>query len=83
MANASLTELETWVLSAFHARYASFGFPDPARFDVLSRENTGAGRYTKISSEALVELPDGYHYLPNCYIQIDELSDGASQRSLS
>jgi len=72
------TGMEAGVLSAYHARYASQGFPAPDQVQFLSREETGGGKYIKISSSSLVEVPDGYLYLPDCFIELDDLDDGMS-----
>jgi hypothetical protein len=53
-----LTPLEQDLFERFHARHAQFGFPAPSDIRVLSRENTGAGRYTHIAHEGELDVPD-------------------------
>lgn len=70
----TLTPLEQEVLRAFEAEFGGIGFPPPEAFMVTGRENTGAGRFTDLVSEAQVSHkgPCGL----SAIIQMDGLQHG-------
>jgi hypothetical protein len=49
--NNGLTPLECDLIGRIHARYKHWGFPDLNQIRLLSRENTGAGRFTYIAHD--------------------------------
>lgn len=55
-----LTELEGGLLGRLHRLYAAKGFPCIEDITVIKRTNTGAGRYTDLESDAVINLPDGH-----------------------
>ncbi len=57
--DGAMTPLEEDLFGRYHARYAEAGFPVPTSIRVVSRENTGAGRYTYVDHDGSVEVEDG------------------------
>ncbi len=67
-----LTPLETAILNRLHKRYEDYNFPAAKNVHVLSRTNTGAGRFTSLICNTQVNLPDGlYGNGDYSYIQMD------------
>ena len=56
---SALTPLELDLLTSFCARYRALGFPQPSQTWVVSRQNTGAGRFTYLDHEGCIQAPDG------------------------
>src|ERR1700758_790446 len=70
------TALESALLAEFHALYAQDGFPHPAQIALLSRDNTGAGRYVRLSSPDSPLKRDGYFDLGGKFIDIEGVPNG-------
>jgi hypothetical protein len=70
------TALESALLNEFHTLYAREGFPHPEQVSLLSRENTGGGRYVDLSSPGAAMKRDGYLDLGGKFIQIDGVPNG-------
>ena len=71
----SPTPLELALLSAFYELHAAVGFPDPSSVQVISRENTGAGRYVMVNHRAGT-LQDGYYDLGGRFIEMAGIPNG-------
>ena len=70
------SELEIALLSEFHALYGANGFPSPSEVVVVSRDNTGGGRYVQVSASNRVTLKDGYYDLGGKFIQMQGVPNG-------
>jgi hypothetical protein len=70
------TALESALLDTFHALYAKDGFPHPKQISLVSRDNTGAGRYVELSVSGSEMKHDGYLDLGGKFIEIEGVSDG-------
>jgi hypothetical protein len=68
--------LETAVFSRFHEIYGESGFPPPESISVMRRENTGAGRYVDLKSDACIQSNDGYLDLDGCFIEMKGVPNG-------
>jgi hypothetical protein len=73
------TALERSILDTYYVRYMERGFPSPEDFIVAGRNNTGNGRYTRLSHPNETSLPEGRLDL-GIYGQInmDNIRSGAS-----
>lgn len=76
MTDTAASPLESALLTVFHKEYRERGFPSPTEVRVISRENTGAGRYSKLSSTAHISGPDGVLDMNGKYIQMEGLPHG-------
>ena len=70
------TELETALLSEFHALYGARGFPRATEVEVISRENTGGGRYLGVSAPHTAAIDDGHYDLGGKFIQMQGIPHG-------
>jgi hypothetical protein len=70
------TPLESALLNEFHALYGSEGFPRPEQVSLLSRQNTGGGRYVDLSSPSTAMNRDGYLDLGGKFVEIDGVPNG-------
>jgi hypothetical protein len=70
------TALESALLSEFHTLYAKVGFPHPQQVRVLSRDNTGSGRYVELSSPGATLQRDGYFDLGGKFIEMEGVPNG-------
>jgi len=68
--------LERALFAEFYALYAESGFPSPEDISVLSRENTGGGRYVRVTSSSPTSLADGYYDLGGKFIEMQGLPNG-------
>jgi hypothetical protein len=53
------TALERSILDTYYKRFMERGFPPPTDFIVVGRNNTGSGRYTRLSHPNETALPEG------------------------
>lgn len=60
----------------FHGIHAASGFPSPSEVEVISRENTGNGRYVGLRSTGAQPLKDGHYDLGGRYIEIEGVPHG-------
>ena len=70
------TELESALLDEFHLLYAEDGFPHPQQIALMSRDNTGAGRYVELSASGATMKRNGYLDLGGKYIEIEGVPNG-------
>ena len=70
------TALESALLDTFHALYAKDGFPHPKQILLMSRNNTGAGRYVELSASGSEMKRDGYLDLGGKFIEIEGVPNG-------
>jgi hypothetical protein len=70
------TELESALLREFHTLYARQGFPHPEQISLLSRKNTGGGRYVNLSSAGAAIMRDGHLDLGGKFVEIDGVPNG-------
>lgn len=74
-----LTPLEHAILQFFHVRHGDTGFPPPERIGVASRRNSGAGRFTWLAHDGILDQPDGPLGLGRySQFDMDNLEAGAS-----
>jgi len=74
-----LTPLERDLLGHFWLRYKQIGFPSPEKLLVVSRQHTGAGRFTHFEHAGHVQRTDGQLSLGNfSQINMEGLEAGAS-----
>jgi hypothetical protein len=79
MDDLQLTKLEKALLGAFAARFARQGFPQTDDFEVVSRNDTGAGRFTYLKHVGRADLPSGQIGLGTfSQVDMDGLDCGAS-----
>jgi|GEM_PF-1694008 len=71
-----LTNMEAEILEILHELYAGSGFPCAENIQVISRRNTGAGRYVHLNSEVTVDLPNGPYDMGGRFISNDQAKDG-------
>lgn len=76
MNSEKLTPLELAVLQAFYDEYHTLGFPLPSAIKVSARQNTGAGRLTKLEANAEVTCPDSYLDMGGKFIEMEGIPNG-------
>jgi hypothetical protein len=76
MTELSQTALESELLALFYELYGHQGFPPPQEIRVLSRENTGGGRYVELECRDDVKLHDVYLDMGGRYISMKSLPSG-------
>lgn len=70
------TDLEYQTLALLSKLHGDKGFPQPESIRVLSRVNTGSGRFVSLESEVLVGSFSGYLDLEGSFIEMDGIEDG-------
>jgi len=74
-----MTSLEAAILRMYYERYKKYNFPSPSEISVLSRVNTGSGRYTHLFSSNEIGVPDGQLHVGSFgQFNMDGLPHGAS-----
>jgi hypothetical protein len=70
------TRLESALLNLFHELHANVGFPPPSDIAIVSRENTGGGRYVALRVARNTEIPDGYYDMGGRLIEMPGIPNG-------
>lgn len=76
MSEVELSPLECDILRLFFELYKSLGFPDLRDIKVLSRYNTGAGRYVYLAPDALIQCEDQFLDMNGAYIEMEGVKYG-------
>jgi hypothetical protein len=76
MSDVDPTPLERSLLGIFHQLHGAEGFPSPSEVSVISRENTGGGRYVSLKCADRCELSDGHYDLGGKYIEMAGIPHG-------
>lgn len=73
------SDLENAILQEYYKRYKDYGFPEATEFEVLSRNNFGSGRSTKLNHKRVFDSPDGSLYLGKySHLEIGKIEAGAT-----
>ena len=72
----SLSALELAAYCAVRTAHTSAGLPSPENVRVSSRLNTGAGRYTMLTSSSVVEPREGLYDMGGHYIELPGVKSG-------
>ena len=68
--------METYILERMYRLHKKIGFPPVVDIKVVSRENTGVGRYTDLLSDAVLQIETGLLGNGNySYLEIEGVSD--------
>lgn len=76
MTDEALTPLERALLEGFFENYRAIGFPSPDQFQVVKRENTGAGRFVDVRVDRETQLKNEPLALDDRYVEVPNVPYG-------
>lgn len=71
-----LSPLERAILTKYHEAYARDGFPKPDEIDVLTRENSGAGRFVDLDGPLTSIVTHACGLLEEIIVEMEGVEQG-------